>query len=222
MPSLVLVHNPPKRDARGRFLPAPAGRKRNPPKDATATELANTAELYGAKASLLSAGGYEIHMRPEHGGTYLGRFENREKAIRFLRTLKVPKRNPKRNPPKGKAAQKGKRWEAAYQQVLEIVRAEHPRMGDADQQSLAGRTLAQLVGAPGAGGTGTRQNPPNRAGVISRDVHEIKYRHAENGLDYFHPFTRNDVELIAMTDGTLRIRSRSGKPLWHNFPEGAR
>lgn len=79
-------------------------------------------------------------------------------------------------------------------------------------------------GKPAAKGDArkVRPNPPSRAGIISVDVHELRYRHAENGENYFHPFRRNDVELIAMSDGTLRLRSRSGRPLWQEFPDGAR
>lgn len=174
-----------KRGSDGRFLKratkakasparkrkATPARKRNPPKDATATELANTAELYGAKASLLSVGGYDLHMRPEHGGTYLGRFENREKAIRFLRTLEVPKRptarkRARKNPPGG----------------LELM----------------------LLG-----------NPPPVAEAILGELHELRYRHAETGVDHVHDFGAG-ASIYCMSDGSIWIR-HPRRRLWKEF-----
>lgn len=146
----------------------------------------------------------------------------RDSRGRFIPAKGKAKPATRQNAPrKGKQLTKGEaadlsRAMTAFDQLLGIVQQEYPELSADEQRALAGRALTQLMAGK------ARANPPTRAAVVSRDVHEIRYRHAENGLDYFHTFNRNDVELIAMSDGTLRLRSRKGNPLWENFPEGTR
>lgn len=59
-------------------------------------------------------------------------------------------------------------------------------------------------------------------GRMSRNVHEIRYQHAEDGAPYKHTFEPNDVEMYAVERGISRVpnillTSASGKPLWEDF-----
>lgn len=64
-------------------------------------------------------------------------------------------------------------------------------------------------------------NPPGRrrhAGHrMATSVHEIRYTHAEDGANYRHEFETDDVQMFAMPDGSISIRSRSGRRLWDDF-----
>lgn len=67
-----------------------------------------------------------------------------------------------------------------------------------------------------------RRNPPlevwhtNPPGVIGTRVWDLRYRHAEDGLDYVHDFGPG-VELEALDDGSVILRHAGGLPLWDDF-----
>lgn len=55
-------------------------------------------------------------------------------------------------------------------------------------------------------------NPPD----FGEEVHDVTYRHAEDGEDYIHSFGP-DVEMAALDDGTVLISRADGKPVWGEF-----
>ncbi len=55
-------------------------------------------------------------------------------------------------------------------------------------------------------------NPPEGWG----EVHDLTYRHEEDGEDYIHEFGP-DVELEGQEDGTVLLVHADGKPLWADF-----
>lgn len=57
-------------------------------------------------------------------------------------------------------------------------------------------------------------NPPGEP--IGRRVYAVLYRHAEDGGRYIHEF-RPGVELSGEADGSVRLASRTGRPLWRDF-----
>mgnify|MGYP001247297018 CR=1 FL=1 len=61
------------------------------------------------------------------------------------------------------------------------------------------------------------EEPEDRPHLVSTDVHEIRYVHAVDGQPYRHQFRRGDVQLRALPDGSLELRSAAGRPLWANF-----
>jgi hypothetical protein len=65
--------------------------------------------------------------------------------------------------------------------------------------------------------TGGKRKTHDAAHMIGISVYEIRYRHAADGLDYKHPFETDDVMLLGMPDGSLKIESATGKRLWQNF-----
>lgn len=92
------------------------------------------------------------------------------------------------------------------------------------EEMRKGRTTARRV----YGAKNVRRNPPiftggkrkvsgSPAHLIGMSVYEIRYRHANDGKDYKHPFERDDVLMLGMPDGSLKIESASGKKLWQNF-----
>ena len=68
----------------------------------------------------------------------------------------------------------------------------------------------------------SRSNPPlevwhtNPPGLIGDDVYDVRYQHADDGLDYVHDFGPN-VELEALPDGSVLLSHRDGLPLWDDF-----
>lgn len=64
---------------------------------------------------------------------------------------------------------------------------------------------------------GKRQIAGKPEHLIGISVYEIRYRHAADGQDYKHPFETDDVLLLGMPDGSLKIESATGKRLWQNF-----
>lgn len=85
------------------------------------------------------------------------------------------------------------------------------------------RKLQQQVGA------GYHRNPPpgkfqagEAVGMLGRDVHEVRYTHADNGEAYKHKFESGTVEVWAIRRGQSRdllLTSRDGLPLWRDFEE---
>lgn len=67
--------------------------------------------------------------------------------------------------------------------------------------------------------TGRTRKLPGKdaAHMIGISVFEIRYRHAADGKDYKHPFETDDVILLGMPDGSLKIESASGNRLWQHF-----
>lgn len=67
-----------------------------------------------------------------------------------------------------------------------------------------------------------RPNPPleiwhtNPPGVFGEEVYDLRYRHADDGLDYVHDFGPG-VELEGLDDGTVRLSHRADLPLWEEF-----
>ena len=57
---------------------------------------------------------------------------------------------------------------------------------------------------------------PRVVGVLTSRVYAIQYRHATDGKDYEHKF-KPGVKIELLADGSLRVRSTRGKPLWGNF-----
>jgi hypothetical protein len=61
---------------------------------------------------------------------------------------------------------------------------------------------------------------PSRRRTVQRQqssrVYEIAYKHNEDGKAYKHTF-KPGVCLELLSDGSIRIYSRTGKPLWRNF-----
>lgn len=57
-------------------------------------------------------------------------------------------------------------------------------------------------------------------GVIAKDVHQIKYQHAQNKDFFQHKFERGSAEILAVTrhgKRELLITSPDGVPLWDEF-----
>lgn len=57
-------------------------------------------------------------------------------------------------------------------------------------------------------------NPPRE--LIGKRVLEIRYVHAEDGQNYRHPFTRKDVKMYGLKDGSILIRC-AGARLFEDF-----
>ena len=63
----------------------------------------------------------------------------------------------------------------------------------------------------------TFANPRARVTAqLSKRVYAVQYRHVEDGQDYEHTF-KTGVCMELLSDGSVRIYSRSGKPLWGDF-----
>lgn len=71
-------------------------------------------------------------------------------------------------------------------------------------------------------GRRVRRNPPlevwhaNPPETMSHRVYDVRYRHADDGLDYIHEFGP-DVELETLDDGAVRLSHARGLPLWADF-----
>jgi hypothetical protein len=55
--------------------------------------------------------------------------------------------------------------------------------------------------------------------LMSEDVHEIRYTHADDGRDYYHPF-EGDVEMWAVLRNgrhEILLTHAAGQPLWEEF-----
>lgn len=71
---------------------------------------------------------------------------------------------------------------------------------------------------------GYHRNPEKfKAGIvigkIGKEVHDIRYKHAEDGKHYEHEFGK-DVEVYAVERNGKRdllLTHRNGEPLWDNF-----
>ena len=63
-----------------------------------------------------------------------------------------------------------------------------------------------------------RRNPLDFGRPIqqSKRVYEVRYRHVQDGHDYKHAFG-SGVCMELLSDGSIRIYSMSGKPLWQDF-----
>jgi hypothetical protein len=60
-------------------------------------------------------------------------------------------------------------------------------------------------------------NPRRRVvAQLSRRVYAVQYRHCEDGKDYSHEFHAG-VCLELLSDGSIRIYSRTGKPLFGDY-----
>lgn len=62
-----------------------------------------------------------------------------------------------------------------------------------------------------------RKNPAGAGTIISDSVTELRYIRRGDGQRYFHPF-KPGVRLVAQADGSLRLYSPVGLPLWKDFP----
>lgn len=54
------------------------------------------------------------------------------------------------------------------------------------------------------------------AKVLSRRISAIEYRHADDGLDYRHDFTKAGGEILLESDGSLRVEN-PGARLWKTY-----
>jgi hypothetical protein len=62
------------------------------------------------------------------------------------------------------------------------------------------------------------------AGMISDDVHDIRYTHVDDGKDYQHPF-ESDVLMLALDSGEhgqdsghdILLTGKNGQSLWEDF-----
>lgn len=57
-------------------------------------------------------------------------------------------------------------------------------------------------------------NPPPVAEAELGELHELRYRHAETGVNHVHEFGPG-ARVLCMSDGSLWIRGR--KRLWEDF-----
>jgi hypothetical protein len=80
-----------------------------------------------------------------------------------------------------------------------------------------------VFGNPAYGDRGVRTWPVKEVGVLSRDVHDIRYTHVKDGKPYEHEFT-TPTELWIVerkVDGEARtevlITSRDGLPVVEEF-----
>lgn len=70
-----------------------------------------------------------------------------------------------------------------------------------------------------------RNNPPlvifsnpRGARIVSHDVIEIKYRHADDGRLYRHRFARNQVEIVGNGRSTRCVlRRKDGRPILREY-----
>lgn len=60
----------------------------------------------------------------------------------------------------------------------------------------------------------TYANPPEEGALMSENVYQVRYRHAENDKDYFHDFA-DGVAMIALDNGGILLKS--DKVLWEDF-----
>lgn len=62
-----------------------------------------------------------------------------------------------------------------------------------------------------------RRNPPEDGGAMfGSQVHQIRYRHASDGGNWFHDFAPG-VQMFAEPDGSVSIRHRDGRRVWEDF-----
>lgn len=59
-------------------------------------------------------------------------------------------------------------------------------------------------------------NPPPRGELMGKRVYKIEYQHAKDGKNYFHDFG-SDVRMEALPDGSVRIYSTKGRPVWGEY-----
>ena len=53
--------------------------------------------------------------------------------------------------------------------------------------------------------------------LLSKNVVEIRYKHAHDGQTYRHRFTSGVCAAEALPDGSVRLFNPRGGPLWRNF-----
>jgi len=58
-------------------------------------------------------------------------------------------------------------------------------------------------------------NPPSDGGLLG-EVYDVRYRHADDGLDYVHDFGPG-VEISVVDGGDVHLAHREGLPLWADF-----
>ncbi|MCP4902923.1 MAG: hypothetical protein GY906_38665 [bacterium] len=61
------------------------------------------------------------------------------------------------------------------------------------------------------------ENPPRRGKRFGTAVFKVAYRHSEDGEAYEHTFTSDDVDVLAMPDGSIMLRSPNGERLWEDI-----
>ena len=71
------------------------------------------------------------------------------------------------------------------------------------------------------GVSGGRPGTFEFAGMVSRDVHEVRYTHMDDHKAYRHVFDSGDVQMYAIIRGRehrdVLLTGGSGQPLWKDF-----
>lgn len=59
---------------------------------------------------------------------------------------------------------------------------------------------------------------PAKGELMGTRVYAVEYQHAEDGDNYRHDFDGDDVSMVALPNGDIRLkRSKAHGPVWEEF-----